>query len=308
MSTVAIMVPITIAASMVQTGTTIPEVATGETAWVSGSAYVIDDLRNSNGSIWSCVKAHTGVTTLPENDPVNWLRKGPTLRMAPFDDYRTTSATATGTLTYVLTPGFFNGVWVDNPKGDTCTITVKDAPGGTVVKTKTTNLFQQAGGLWELLFTPLPALEQVELDNIPVSPGAELTVTIAAAGGGPVGVGDIKVGDWRMVVAPSQLGGAQAGAKSKLKSYSTIKENEDGTYYRVRRPAARQVSASIIFEGDQALYVDSILREVLDIAVPFRATGMARFAYLNTLAFLDGELTADSHNIASLSLTAKGTP
>lgn len=135
----------------------------------------MDDLRTSNGSVWSCVKNHSGRTALPENEaPGYWLRKGPTNRQAMFDDYRSTTASAVGTLTVVLQPDLFNGISIWQMEGDTYSITVKDAPGGTVIASKSGDLYEQAAGYYELMLMPLPKLQSVSLYDIPMSATAEV--------------------------------------------------------------------------------------------------------------------------------------
>ena len=86
----------------------------------------------------------------------------------------------------MIQPGFYGAVRVYGLKGDSCTITVRDAPGGAVVATQTFDLFAQAAGLYELLFTVLPGVDQVGLDDLPILPVSELTVTVNAAGAGVV--------------------------------------------------------------------------------------------------------------------------
>lgn len=308
MTSARVMVPVKITPAMLLAGTTVPEpnTANGEVAWVASGSYTAADERTSNGSVWICRTTHTGRTALPEVDGEYWLRLGPTDRMAAFDDYTSTKAKGTGTLTYVIQPGFFGAVRVYSPTGDNCTITVRDGPGGAVVKTQTFDLFAQAAGFYELLFTTLPPLESVGMDDIPLQPGAELTVTVYASGSGAVAVGDIKAGDWRQLIGDIAWGGTDYGASAERKSYTYRAYASDGTYTTIKRGAARDVSCRITLDGDQALYADAVLGEIIDMAVPFEASGMARYGYLNTLGFVSGSLTADTYNTSSLKLTIKG--
>lgn len=309
MTSARVLVPVRVTASMIKAGTSIPEpdASVGEVAWVSAGAYAIDDLRTSNGSIWSCVKAHSGRTALPEGDTAHWLRAGPTNRMAPHDDYNTTAARAVGSLTYVEQPGFINGVSLWNLSGDAYSITVKDGPGGTVIASKSGDLYAQAAGFYELLFTPLLKLESVSLDSIPIAPNAEVTITITAAGGNPVGLGTIKLGDWRQFVGNGEFGGVGYGASSARASYTFREYNDDGTLKRViPRGNRRDVRASIQLSANEAMYADSILAEVIDTAVVFEASGLPRYGYLNTIGFLSGEMTADSYGVTSININLKG--
>lgn len=308
MTAARVMVPIKITPAMLLAGTTVPEpnTANGEVAWVSAGSYTAGDLRTSAGSVWLCRQTHTGRTALPAVDGAYWLRDGPTDRMAAFDDYTSTKATGTTALTYVIQPGFYGAVRVYGLQGDSCMITVKDTPGGTVVKTQTFDLFAQAAGFYELLFTVLPGVEQVGLDDLPILPGAELTVTVTAVGAGAVAVGDIKVGDWRQLIGDSAWGGTEYGARSERKSYTYREYAKDGTYTTIQRSGSRDVSCSVKLAGDSALYADAVLGEIIDMAVPFEASGMSRYGYLNTLGFVSGSISPDSYGVASLNLNIKG--
>ena len=308
MTAARVMVPVMITPAMIMAGTTVPEpnTAGGEVAWVASSAYVAGNERTSSGSVWICRADHTGRTALPEVDGEYWLRLGPTARMAAFDDYTSTKAKGTGTLTYVVQPGFFGAVRVYGLKGDSCTITVRDAPGGAVVATQTFDLFAQAAGLYELLFTVLPGVDQVGLDDLPILPASELTVTVNAAGAGVVSIGDIKVGDWRQLIGDSKFGGVEYGARSERKTYTYREYAKDGTYTTIQRSSSRDVSCSVKLEGDQAMYADAVLGEIIDIAVPFEASDLPRYGYLNTLGFVSGSISPDSYGVASLNLNIKG--
>lgn len=158
---------------MISAGTTVPEpnTANGEVAWVPSAIYYVDDLRTYNGSVWSCVRNHSDRATPPDTEvPGYWLRKGPSDRMAPFDDYVATKARGTGTLTYVITPpGFVNGVKVYGPEGATYSIVARAGAGGAVLKQVEGDLYAQAAGFYELLFQPPPALDQFGMEGIAIA-------------------------------------------------------------------------------------------------------------------------------------------
>lgn len=302
-----VMVPIAVTSAMIGAGTTIaePDTSAGEVAWVSGGTYALDVERTSNGSIWSCVLGHTGRSALPENDPNYWARKDPTHRAAPFDDYAQTKMRATGSLTVVLNLAFPNGIALYGLEGAQYDIAVKDAPGGAVIVTWSGYLFAEAAGLYELLFSPPLELEQLSFDPIPLSPTAEVTITITTDPGQPVAIGTIKAGDWRQIIG-SSFGGAQYGAEASRKPYTYRQYNKDGTYKLVRRPSSRNVRCSVIIDAGQAMYADATLRAIEDVAVPFEACGLPGYAYLNTMGFVTGTVRAATSATAEVDLQVEG--
>lgn len=303
-----VMVPIAITASMIKPGTSIAETdsAIGEVAWVSGGTYAADDQRTYSGSVWGCKLAHTGRTQKPDVDANYWFRLRPTNRMAPFDDYANTKAVATGTITYVFQPGFLNGLAVYGMEGATYSVTVKDSPTGSVVRTWGGDLYSQASGFYELLFSVLVPTVQISFDDIPLAPNAEVTITVASGPGERVAIGTIKVGDWRQFIGDGGKGGAEYGAESDRKSYTLRQYNFDGTYQLVKRASSRNVSCSVAIDPDQAMYADAILGEIFETAVPFEASGLPRYGYLNTLGFVSGSIRADSAGKTSINLKIEG--
>lgn len=303
-----VMVPIEVTSSMLRTGTTIPEpdIANGEVAWVSGANNAVGVKRSYGGSIWACNEAHSGRAVTPNLDTNYWYRDGPTNRMAPFDDYSNTKVVSTGVLTYVLQPGFLNGLAVYGMEGSNYSVVVRDGPGGVIVREWSGDLYSQAAGLYELLFSVLTPTEQVSFDEIPLAPNAEVTITVGAAPGGRVAIGTIKIGDWRQFIGDRSYGGAQYGAEAVRKSRTLRTYNFDGTYKIQRRASSRDVSCSIVIAAGEAMYADAILGEIMDKAVPFEATNLPRYGYLNTVGFITGSIRADSHGETSINLKVEG--
>lgn len=309
MTTARILVPITVTEAMLSAGTTIaePDTGRGEVAWVASASYTVDQQRTYSGSVYSCVKAHTGSAVIPPSDTVNWLRFGPTNRMAAFDSYTTTRSVGTTSITYIIRPGFINGLRLDGLEGVQLVATLKDAPGGTVLWTEAVELWEQATGLYELLFTTLRNLRVMSFDGLPIQPDPELTLTITSASGGAVGVGSIMLGDWRLLMGDGRFGGVEYGARMSRKSYTYWDEKADGTYSLLRRPSKRDVSCSMAIDSDQAMYVDALLEEITDQLVAFEASALPKYGYLNTAGFVSGDITADNFSVTKLDLTIKGS-
>lgn len=303
-----VMVPVNVTASMLTAGTTIPEpdTARGEVAWVSGGTYAVDQERTYAGSVWVCTNAHDSRAATPDVDPSYWYRDRPTNRMSPFDDYVSTKASSTGSLTYVIQPGFINGLAIYGIEGATYSIVIRDAPGGTIMREWSGDLYAQAAGFYELLFSDLLPLQQMSFDGIPLSPATEVTITVSSDPGKRVAIGTIKLGDWRQFIGDGDWGGAQYGAEAERKTYTLRKYNFDGTYTTQRRASSRNVSCSIAVDADQAMYADAILGAVIDVAVPFEASGLPRYGYLNTLGFVSGSIRADSFGMTSINLKIEG--
>lgn len=301
-----ILIPIEITDAMIKAGTSIAEPDTGETAWVSGGTYALGDERLSEHAIYECVKAHSASAVLPRLDAKNWLRKRSSNRYAPFDYYLSTRGQGTGSVTYVLQPGFFRAVDVRGLVGDRIKITAKDAPGGTITKELDQDLFEQALGLYELLFLPLTTRTEASLRDIPISPTGEVTVTVTGGPAAKVGIGKLSVGIWQSLVGADKFGGVESGPRARPKSYTYRKFNDDGTFERVQRGSATNVDFTVILESSEALAASAILMQILDTPVVVEASKLPRFGWLNTVGIVTGDLQATDHALTRANITVEG--
>lgn len=308
-----ILVPLRISGGMIKEGTTIPEVdpARDEVAWVSGGNYVAGDERVSEGSIWICSQPHSGRTALPSQDGKYWSRGQPSNRWSPFDDYESTPARANGSLTYVLDPGFFTSAYMSGLVGEAIEINVTegavgpslmDPPGPLVV-----DLWEQAMGLWELLFVPLGVRSSFSLDGMALHPSARLTLTVRnASPTAPVALGTLMLGEWQSVSGVGGSGGVEYGAEAELKSNGFIKYDLDGGWHIVKRPSSINLRLPTVLDAAQADYAVALLRSVLDRPVAVRATNVPGYDYLNTVGLITGPLTASDYSTARASLKVTG--
>lgn len=301
-----ILTPSAITAAMLAAGTTVPVVDTGagEVAWLVGTAYTVGQRVNYDGSIWECVLGSTGVT--PGTDGTKWLRKGPSNRMAPFDNQISTRTTGTGSIKFVINTGFFNGLAIYGLVGENINIKLYDAPAGAVVFERDSELYEQAAGLFEYLYMPLRLLTKVQAQDLPLQPTAQLEITVTATGAGKVGVGLIVVGFWQTLMGGGDFGGVEYGAGAEIKTYSYIKTNDDGSVEIVPRGTATNINCSVTIDAEQANAAADLLAQVAAIPVAFIASGLPRYDYLNTFGLVSGGVVADSYNIAKINLNIKG--
>lgn len=305
-----IITPIDITDAMIGAGTTIAEPAAGEQLWSgAGVAYAqsAEVIRPTTHRRYRCAVAHTSAASpVPEADPTRWVDMGPTARWAPFDAYTSTRANATASLTYVLSPGFFNAVALYGLVGSQYALTVRDAPGGAVIYTRTGFLSEDPLGWYEYLFSPLRPINKLVFTGIPIRPTAELTLSITAATGQPVGLGMLVVGDYRPLIGVGEWGGTQHGASAEPVTYSYINTADDGTTTIVRRHSATNLRARVAMPRDQADNALAMVQEVLDKPVAWIATDRPGYRGLTTFGIGSGLLSYDSFGNATFDLLVKG--
>lgn len=307
-----ILVPITITDAMIGAGTTIAEPAAGETAWVSAGNYVLGDrrIRATTHRVYECVQPHAGRTALPEVDTAYWLDAGPTQRFAPFDTYTSTAATATASITYVLSPGYFNAISLYGLTGAQIVVSVKDVPGGTEIyrypASGAASLTEPPTGWYDYMFGKRRPIQKLVLSNLPIRPTAELTITVTAATGVAVGIGMINVGDLTPLLGDAEWGGVTGGASAEPTSYSYIKTNDDGTTTIKRRGKSTNLRATVVIPRQKADAALATVQQVLDVPVSWIATTSQGFDGLNVFGIGSCSMSYDSFGIATLQVNVKG--
>ena len=307
-----IIIPTTITAAMIGAGTTIAEPSASETAWSNASVgYLVGDvrIRATTHRKYRCAVAHTSAASpLPEDNATQWVDIGPTDRWAPFDSYTNTRASTVTSMTYVLSPGYVNALALYGLVGAQYSITIKDAPAGATIYSTSGFLTQDPPGWYEYLFVVQGVRDKLVLQNLPIRPTAEITITITAATGQPVGIGIIVVGDFVPIVGDTaEWGGVQYGATAEPVTYSYINTDEYGTTTIVRRHATTNMRVQVTMPRQFADTSLQHLQSVLDQPVACIATTSKGYDGLNVFGLIStSPVSYDSFNIASIDLQVKG--
>lgn len=272
-------VPVTVSSS------TIAEPAAGETLWSGASvAYSAggEVIRTTTHRVYKCAVAHTSAASpVPEDDLTRWTDDRPTQKYAPFDPYTLTATTDTSDIVYVLEGRYINTVYVAGLTGRTLTISIKDAPGGTVIYTEDRTLLEPARGYWDYAFGPRrPRTAQI-FTGLPIRPNAEITLTIADSGGNTRGVGMIDMGS-AVSINLSRFGGVEWSPSVTPKTYTYRKINDDGTVKLVPRGSARDVQGKVIVSVADADPVVQMLTSLMSRPATWYVTALPRYRGLMT--------------------------
>lgn len=292
MNDISILVPTTITDSML-TSSTIAEPAAGETEWVSAGTYVLGDkrIRASTHRVYEALIGHTGRTTAPELDTTYWLDIGPTNAWAPFDTDTSTACSATTSLTYVLRPGFFNDIRFYGLVGASLSVSVKDEPGGTVIYTATLDLFNLPLDWYDYAFGIIKQRDSVGVTGITPYPDAELTITITAGSGVPVGVALIAIGDRRPLMGDAEWGGVQKGVSAEPVNYSRIKTDEFGTTTIKKGRSVTDLRFTVVMPLDVADYFLANVQDVLSTPCALIVTDAQGYDGLNGFGLVSGSMS-----------------
>jgi hypothetical protein len=305
-----IIVPIPITDSMILAGTTIAEPAAGETAWSPSTiSYVIGDerIRATTHRIYRCAANHTSAASpTPENDPTRWVDIGPTSRYAPFDFYTSTAALTTTSLTYVLQPGFVNAIAMYGLTGANYTLTIKDAPGGTVLFTQSGSLTMPPLGWYDYFFGRRGTVDKLLFKNLPIRPTAEITITITSASGQPVGVGMIVCGDYVSLAGVSGIGGTEFGAESKPTTFSYRRFLDDGTVLIRERGSSTDLRLTVIIPHEDSAAVSQQIKQVLNKPIAWIGSDAAGYEELQSFGLGSGSMRYENYGFDRLTIEVTG--
>lgn len=300
----SVLAPVTITDAMLISSTV---AETDYAAWSGATTYAIGDLRISTAThrIYQSLRA-----TNLNNDPTLianrtggspwWLDVGPTNRWAMFDGIVSTATSFTTTFTLVLHPGFFNSLYLGGLVADTLAITVKDAPGGTVIYSYSGTLEASApSDYYEYFYDRFKPATDYLASGIDAYSAAEITLTLTKASGlGLIGI--LALGDLR------ELGKTLYGAKVKPKTYSYIKIDEYGNNTIIRRKAATDMTATAWLDLTEANTVLDVIKSVLDVPCVWIGTDLAAYSALRVFGLGSGEISYDHPQDCLLSINVQG--
>jgi len=212
------------------TSSTIAEPSAGETAWVSGFAYVkgAKVVRTALHKQFTSAAAVTS-TTPPEDDAVNWVESGTTDRWGMFDRRIGTLSSVASPLTVVLEPGSVSAVHMGELTGREAQIIMKDASGGTVVYDETVSLDGTVIlSFYDWFFEDYVQLTGFSLTNLP-SQFAMCELTLSVTGTGTVSCGVAIIGQ------SVSVGVTHYGANVGIQDFSRKEPDQFGNIDIVER-------------------------------------------------------------------------
>ena len=303
-----ILVPITLTDAMLSSST-IAEPAAGETVWNAATSYTVGQrcILTATHRVYENLIAGVNATSPDQaltGATPRWLDYGPTLRWAAFDGVVNTPSTATTSFTYVLLPGFFNAIAFYGVDGATITVSIKDAPGGTVFYTYSGALLEPPVDYYDYYFGVIRGLSKLVLSDILLYANPEVTITVT--GVGTVEAGMIALGDLRPLISEGGIGGTQQGASAEPFTYSYINTDAFGRTSIVRRHSATNMRASVVLPKTDADAALATVQSVLDVPAAWIATDAEGYAGLNVFGLGSGSLGYEGPNHAVLNINVKG--
>lgn len=305
-----VLVPVTMTDAMLSSST-VAEPASGEVAWNAATNYAIGQeayLASTHRVYTNLVGGING--TSPElalTGPIpRWLDTRATRRWLAFDSLVSTQSYVTTPLTYVLLPGMVNAFAMYGLDGTTVTVSIKDAPGGTVVFSATYDLTEPPLDYYDYYFGRIKQLTKLLVRDLVPYANPELTITVSAGVGVTTKVGVIIFGDLRTLLESGSIGGTLAGGKAKPVTNSYITTDEFGETTIVRRSKATDMEINVLVPTSDADAALTTLQDVLDVPAAWIASDVAGFAGLNVFGLASGDVSYDGPVHSMITINVKG--
>lgn len=229
-----------------------------------------------------------------------WIDAGPTNKYAMFDSVVSTQTVGTSPLTMTLTPGYLNGFALFGLDGDTLSVVVKDAPGGTVIYSHSGPLEGSApADYYEYFFDRFKPQTQFIASGIDPYNNCEITLTVAKASG-QAKVGMCALGDMRPLGVPLR------GASVEPVSYDYVSTDAFGnTTVKKRNNATGMVISAKMAIEDAASVLDTV-KELLGVPVVVVGSTAAMYEALTVFGLMSARQQYDDHGEPVLNITVKG--
>lgn len=268
--------------------------------WNAASSYAVGAkvIRTATHRIYQCLVGGIDAT-VPELAPVRWLDIGPTNRWAMFDNAVGTVTSASGAITVVLRPGAVGGLALLELTGKVASITMKDAPGGSIIYSRTVVLDGSLiDSFYAWFYEEYAQLTDFVLTDLPVHfVSNELTISIT-------GITTVSCGVCHM--GPTmEIGIAQTGASVGIVDYSRKSVDAFGNYSITKRAFSKRSDMQIVTEAGRFNQIYRSLATIRSTPCIFIATEAGGFEPLIVYGFYKDfsiDVAYYSHHLCNLSI------
>lgn len=229
-----------------------------------------------------------------------WIDAGPTNKFAMFDGVVSTKTQVTSPLVLTIKPGYFNGFALFGIDAENIHVTVKTAPGGTVIYDHNGPLEgSMPADYYEYCFDRFKPQTQFIVSGLDPYYDAEMTLTLSKASG-TVGLGMLAIGDMRPLGVPLR------GASVEPIDYSYISTDTFGNTTVKKRNNATGLSISAKMDIEDANTVLDTVKELLGTPVVVVGSAVTMYEALTVFGLVSARQQYDDYGMPTINITVKG--
>lgn len=250
--------------------------------WSNVTAYSEGDkvIRIETHRIYEALDATTG--DIPEDTPLLWLELGPTNRWAMFDNTLSTSTISTSDITFVIQPGFVTSIGMIGIVGEEVTVTMRDAPNGTIVYQETRQVVanQPITNWWEWIVSDFIITDEMIFLDLPLYLNGEITITIKKDDFlNRASIAEFIVGKIY------DLGSTEIGVRIGIEDFSRKETDDFGNAILIKRRFAKTVSVTAEIANEDLSGVTQVLFELRATPVLWIPSNQSEYGALVVYGF-----------------------
>lgn len=236
-------------------------------AWVSGASYTALDKVIYNHKMYEAILTHSGKTTTPNLDQLNWLDLGATNRFRMFDNIISSVSSKVGGIEFTLTPNqVIDSIALLNVNATTVRVVMTDPVFGVVYdRTKGLRGSSEVTDYFSYFFAPLVSLADLKTAiflDLPSYPTATTTVYISS-GVSEVVVGEVVYGN------QTQVGRTNYGTAVGIKSFSRKETDEFGNVTVIKRKNSKYADYDVDIDNINLASVQRFFADIDSVPCVF---------------------------------------
>ena len=235
--------------------------------WVSAASYTALDKVIYNHKIYEAILTHTGQTTAPNLDQLNWLDLGATNRYRMFDNIISSVSNKMGGIEFTLTPNqVIDSIALLNVNATFARVVMTDPVLG-VVYDKTRELKDAEGivDYYTYFFNPISTsteINTVAFLDLPSHPTATITVYVSS-GTSNVEIGEVVYG------MQTEVGRTNYGTAIGIKSFSRKETDEFGNVTVIKRKNSKYSDYDIDIDNNKLASVQRFFADIDSVPCVF---------------------------------------
>ncbi|MDP3650908.1 MAG: hypothetical protein Q8R67_04410 [Rhodoferax sp.] len=286
--------PIVITPAMIVSSTAV----NADADYNPATGYALNDKCTYVGVIWECIQG-PATGKQPDTNPLYWSKQGPANASALFDDKISTPTTGSGSLTFVLKPGYVNSLALFGLVGDVLTVTARNGVAGEILYSKTQKLYTRiVTRLYEYLYERPAQLREVVLTGLPTRKDLHITLTVT---GSAVSIGMLSVGS--LVV----IGTALYGMTLDLTDYSLNTTDKNGVTTFKKGLFSKRLSGIVVVNNALFTRVSRDLEALSGIPCVWIGTDKNGYTPLTIFgSFRNAPLTLENYATSTINFDIEG--
>lgn len=304
----SILAPISITSEMITSTNITPE--DSNPAWVAGTTYGVGDrvyVATSHRVYESAKASNTGKDPTADANQFNavgevtwWIEVGPTNLYAMFDGLVSTKTSNTAEITVTIRPGYFNSFALFGIEADDISYTIKDSPGGNVIKTYSGPLEGSApADYYEYFFYPFRPLKQFIVTDLDPYRNMEITISLTSPES-VVKLGMLAIGDAKPIGAPLR------GASVEPVDYSYVSTDSFGNTVVKKRSSATGLNINAKMRIEDAGFVLDVVKEFLGTPVVVIGSKTTMYEALTVFGLVSARQNYEDFGEPVINIKVKG--